>query len=132
MESISVVALDKQLGCINQQRDQPMVKHLFQAVNDSFKYGLEVEMNPFWKYYKTKSFKNLMISMDSIMHITNFYINEAIARLEQDQKDGKPEKPENEKSVLEKLLKIDKKLAKVMAMDMLMAGVDTVDFLKFF
>ncbi|TMW40158.1 hypothetical protein DOY81_014762, partial [Sarcophaga bullata] len=30
-----------------------------------------------------------------------------------------------EKSVLEKLLKIDRKIAKVMAMDMLMAGVDT-------
>ncbi|TMW43219.1 hypothetical protein DOY81_011699, partial [Sarcophaga bullata] len=63
--------------------------------------------------------------LDSIMHITNFYINEAIARLEQEQKEGKPEKPENEKSVLEKLLKIDRKIAKVMAMDMLMAGVDT-------
>lgn len=123
-----MVALDKQLGCMDQQRDNPMVKHLFESINDFFKYGLQVEMNPLWKYYKTKSFKNLMISLDSIMHITNFYINEAIERLEQEQRDGKPAKLENEKSVLEKLLRIDRKIAKVMAMDMLMAGVDTVGF----
>lgn len=37
------------------------------------------------------------------------------------------QKDENsEESVLQKLLKIDKKLAIVMALDMLMAGVDTV------
>lgn len=38
-----------------------------------------------------------------------------------------PVTPGNEESVLQKLLKIDKKMAIVMALDMLMAGVDTVD-----
>ncbi|KAI8118151.1 Cytochrome P450 CYP12A2 [Lucilia cuprina] len=126
LESISVVALDKQLGLITKNRGDPLVKELFQAINDFFKYGMEVEYRPStWKYYKTKSFRNLMQSLDSMLNLTNTYVNEAIKRLEQEKQKGVPEKPEHEKSVLEKLIKIDKKLAIVMAMDLLMAGVDT-------
>lgn len=67
-----------------------------------------------------------MNSLDKLLEITTSYINEAIQRLEQEKQNGLRERAECEKSVLEKLLKIDKKIATVMAMDMLMAGVDTV------
>lgn len=40
----------------------------------------------------------------------------------------KPQDADKENSVLEKLLKIDKRVAIIMALDMLMAGVDTVKF----
>ncbi|XP_037824421.1 cytochrome P450 CYP12A2-like [Lucilia sericata] len=126
LESISVVALDKQLGLITRNRGDPLVKELFKAINGFFKYGMEVEYKPStWKYYKTKSFRNLMQSLDSMLSLTNTYVNEAIKRLEQEKLNGAAEKPEHEKSVLEKLIKIDKKIATVMAMDLLMAGVDT-------
>lgn len=36
-----------------------------------------------------------------------------------------------EESVLEKLLKIDKRVAIIMALDMLMAGVDTVTLIAY-
>ncbi|KAM7361974.1 uncharacterized protein ACRADG_012838 [Cochliomyia hominivorax] len=126
LESISVVALDKQLGLINKNRNDSLVKELFQAITGFFQYGMEVEYQlPFWKIVKTKSFKNLMKSLDSMLNIANIYVNEAIKRIEQEEEKRENEKPEHEKSVLEKLIKIDKKIATVMAMDMLTAGVDT-------
>ncbi|XP_037815908.1 cytochrome P450 CYP12A2-like isoform X2 [Lucilia sericata] len=126
LESVSVVALDKQLGLISKNRDNPETKELFQALTDFFLYSMEVEFKPsIWRYIKTPMFKKLMTALDKIVDITSSYVNEAIERIEEDRKNGVPEKPENEKSVLEKLIKIDKKIAIVMAMDMLMAGVDT-------
>ena len=133
LESVSVVALDKQLGLIKTNREDALVKQLFQAINNFFKYGVEVEFKPpIWKYYETKAFKHFMKSLDDITDVTSSYINQAIERLEQEQQEGRAENPEQEKSVLEKLLKIDKKIATVMAMDMLMAGVDTVSVRKSF
>lgn len=41
-----------------------------------------------------------------------------------------PDEESSEPSVLEKLLKIDEKIAIVMTLDMLLAGVDTVIFLE--
>lgn len=49
-------------------------------------------------------------------------VDEAMERL----KKSENQKSDREASVLEKLLKIDRKVAVVMAMDMLLAGVDTV------
>lgn len=51
-----------------------------------------------------------------------YFIDQAIIKLE-----NKTHQPsDKEPSVLEKLLKLDKHIAMVMALDMLMAGVDTV------
>ncbi|XP_061391257.1 cytochrome P450 CYP12A2-like [Musca vetustissima] len=126
MESVSVVALDKQLGLINENRENSDAKRLFRALNDFFTYSLEISFKPsIWKYYQTKTFKKLMTSMDEITNITSHFVEEAIARLEENRENGVPEKPDNEKSVLEKLIKIDKKIAMIMAMDMLLAGADT-------
>ena len=49
------------------------------------------------------------------------YVNEAVERFEKN-----PVQDENDQSILEKLLLINKKIAVVMAADALMAGVDTV------
>lgn len=40
--------------------------------------------------------------------------------------DSNSDKPDHEKSVLERLAKVDKKLAFAMAIDMMIAGIDTV------
>lgn len=49
------------------------------------------------------------------------YIDKSMAEIEK-----RGPNTHGEESVLEKLLKIDKKVAIIMALDMLMAGVDTV------
>uniref|UniRef100_A0A1I8NQL9 Cytochrome P450 n=1 Tax=Stomoxys calcitrans TaxID=35570 RepID=A0A1I8NQL9_STOCA len=126
LESVSVVALDKQLGLIGRNRDNPEAKLLFKSLTELFVYSMELELKPsIWKYYTTPTMKKVTESLDHITEITKKYIEEAIERIESEQKMDLPEKPESEKSVLEKLVKIDKKIAMVMAMDMLMAGVDT-------
>lgn len=48
-------------------------------------------------------------------------VDEAIIRME-----NNPTQLSDSQSVLEKLLKVDRQVAVVMAFDMLMAGVDTV------
>lgn len=123
--------MDKQLGLLTTNRDDPVARRMFQALTDFFTYSLEIEFKPsIWKFYKTATFMKLMKSLDEITEITKNFVEEAIQRLEAERESGTPEKPDNEKSVLEKLIKIDKKIAMVMAMDMLMAGVDTVSWKK--
>jgi hypothetical protein len=50
-----------------------------------------------------------------------FYVEEALDRIEKN-----PSLDPNDQGVLEKLLKIDRQTAVIMAHDMLLAGVDTV------
>ncbi|XP_073816990.1 cytochrome P450 CYP12A2 [Musca autumnalis] len=126
LESVSVVALDKQLGLINKNRDDPTPKRLFKALTEFFEASAALEFQPsIWKYIKTPTFKKAIRSLDEITEITKMYVDEAFERIEAEDKSRSEEKPESEKSVLEKLVKVDKQIALVMAMDMLMAGVDT-------
>ncbi|XP_037953502.1 cytochrome P450 CYP12A2-like [Teleopsis dalmanni] len=125
LESVSVVALDRQLGLLKENRDNVAAKALFKNLTEFFTLSLELEFRPsLWKFIPTKTFRNFMKCLDNIQDITLNYVNNALQRLEKEREAG-IERPENQKSVLEKLLRIDKKIATVMAMDMLMAGVDT-------
>ncbi|XP_033255142.1 probable cytochrome P450 12a5, mitochondrial [Drosophila miranda] len=122
LESVSVVALGKQLGLLKESGDNDQAVLLFKYLDDFFELTADLEMKPsIWRYVKTPK---LMKSLDGVQEITSAYVDEAIERLEKEAKEGVV-RPESEQSVLEKLLKIDKKVATVMAMDMLMAGVDT-------
>ena len=49
------------------------------------------------------------------------YVDEAVAKFEKN-----PSADENDQSILEKILRINKKMAVVMAADSMLAGVDTV------
>lgn len=123
LESVSVVALDKQLGLINANRNDPKAKKLFEALYVFFEISGDLEMKPtIWRYVATPKFKKLISALDEIQEITSGYVNEALERLQREPSD----KPDHEKSVLEKLLKTNEQIAIVMAIDMLIAGVDTV------
>lgn len=126
LESVSVVALDKQLGLLKDSLTDENAKLLFKSLDEFFTYAavLEVQPSP-WRYIQTPMLKKLMNAYDNIQKVTLAYVNEALDRLNAEAQRGLV-RPEREQSVLEKLLKIDKKVAIVMAMDMLMAGVDTV------
>nr|ARG41838.1 cytochrome P450 CYP12A18 [Bactrocera dorsalis] len=126
LESVSIVALDRQLGLLCENSAvSPEVWTLFQSMSDFFTIPFDLDFKPSpWRYIATPKFKELMRSLDNIQNITLKYINAAMERLAEEQRKGIV-RPEQEQSVLEKLLRIDKKIATVMAMDMLMAGVDT-------
>ncbi|XP_016961298.1 probable cytochrome P450 12a5, mitochondrial [Drosophila biarmipes] len=125
LESVSVVALDKQLGLLKESGKDSEAAKLFKHLDDFFLLSADLEMKPsLWRYITTPQLKKMLRTLDSLQNITLIYVEEAIERLEKEAKEGVV-RPENEQSVLEKLLKVDKKVATVMAMDMLMAGVDT-------
>ncbi|XP_022210878.2 probable cytochrome P450 12a4, mitochondrial [Drosophila obscura] len=125
LESVSVVALDKQLGLLKESVQNDEAMKLFEYLDDFFELTAELELKPsVWRFVKTPKLMKLMKALDGIQEVTSAYVDEAIERLQKEAKQGIV-RPESEQSVLEKLLKVDKKVATVMAMDMLMAGVDT-------
>lgn len=127
LEGIVGVALNTRLGMIHKNRDSPECKQLLQSIRDFFDLSEDLEVKPsIWKIVKTPKFYKLMKTLDLLADLCNKYIDEALKQIEMDS-DGKfTSEVGKEKSVLEKLLRIDRRIAAVMALDMMMAGVDTV------
>jgi len=121
-----VVALDKQLGLLKDSKKESKALRLLHYLDEFFIVSADLEMKPsLWRYIKTPKLKRVLKALDCIQEVILAYVDEAIDRLDKEAKSGVV-RPENEQSVLEKLLKVNRKVATVMAMDMLMAGVDTV------
>lgn len=118
-ESISFVALNTRMGLLTDHPDPNaalLAKHMSDFFNYSFKYDVQPSI---WPYYKTSGFKKFLQTYDHITEITTNYIEAAIDRFEH-------QTSQDNKCVLEQLLRLNKQVAVVMAMDMLMAGIDTV------
>lgn len=97
------------------------------CVRNFFILSEELEIKPsIWKYVKTPKFYEMMKTLDTMTDICNKYINEALMRIEHDSEGKLTSELGKEKSVLEKLVRVDKKFAVVMALDMILAGIDTV------
>lgn len=122
LESIGVIALDSRVGALmdnsaDGQQIIELVKNFF-----VLSYELDVALSV-WKYYKTPQFKKLMWTFDEMTKVIMKYVDQAVVRLD-NSNDGTD--TAQDRSILEKLLKIDRRIAIVMAFDMLLAGVDTV------
>lgn len=126
LESVALVALDKQLGLLRENSENfADASKLFKALTEWLALTLDLEYTPsLWRLVATPKFKRLMQALDDIQSVTWKHTTEAIAKLEAERELG-VERKESEKSILEKLLKIDKKIATVMAMDLLLGGVDS-------
>ncbi|CAD7015082.1 unnamed protein product [Ceratitis capitata] len=116
-ETVALVALNTRLGLMSREKSNAMALKLSESIAEFFSlcYYYEV-IPPFWRYFETAGFKKLIKAYDSITEITTHYIEKAMEQFDQSAEG---------KSVLEKLYRIDKNVAVVMAMDMLMAGMDT-------
>ncbi|KAH8384894.1 hypothetical protein KR093_011823, partial [Drosophila rubida] len=120
LESVAMVALDRQLGLID--NSNPTGRHFFTLLQRFIDLSVDLEIKPsLWRQFKTPKLKEVLGLLDEALNITDGYVQEAVQRLEQEQH----AKSDAEKSVLEKLLTINHKYAVVMALDMLFAGVDT-------
>ncbi|KAH8320006.1 hypothetical protein KR074_011040, partial [Drosophila pseudoananassae] len=117
-ESISFVALNTRMGLLTDQPD-PNASRLAHHMGEFFNYSFKYDVQPsIWPYYKTPGFKKFLKTYDDITEITTNYIEAAIKRF-QGQEEGQT------KCVLQQLLGLNKQVAVVMVMDMLMAGIDT-------
>lgn len=125
LESVSLVALNRRLNLLEDGiRDNALAQNLFQALKEFFQYSVQLEFFPsVWRYIPTLAYKRTMKALDIITDTAYFYVSEAVRRIERDQNHSTIV---GGKSVLEKLIQVDKKVAIVMAMDLLLAGVDTV------
>lgn len=123
LESIGVIALDDRLGAL--MDDSEDGRRIIELVKNFFvlTYELDVALS-IWKYYKTEKFKKLMWTFDQMTEVIMKYVDRAVVRL--DRLEKVCDMDADDRSILEKLLKIDRRVAVVMAFDMLLAGVDTV------
>ncbi|XP_055923884.1 cytochrome P450 CYP12A2-like [Eupeodes corollae] len=124
MESACLVALDTELGLINHAERNPEAKEVIDGSKCTFELMYELDFEPsLWKLIPTPKYKKIIENFDKVTELTIKYIDAAIERLKN--ADPNASKPDSEKSVLERLLNIDREVAIVMAMDILLAGVDT-------
>lgn len=125
LETVCFIALDHRLNIISGTATDSKGADIIKAVDDfiELSYALEMKPSP-WRWIATPKYKQLMASFDKMTNTTMFYIENAIAKLENNKVNAGDDN--HQKSVLEKILKTDKHVAVVMAIDMMLAGVDTV------
>nr|ASO98054.1 cytochrome p450 CYP333A12 [Spodoptera exigua] len=126
LESVAYVALGSRLGCLGDDvtKDHPGFT-LLQCSKDIMDLAFKLEFLPsMWKYIATPAYKKIIRTYDKQWEISTKYIEDARKRINERGYDI----PEEEKSVVERLLAIDEKVAILMANEMLFAGIDTVSF----
>lgn len=121
LENVGWIGLNTRLNCFGENK-HPDVEALVKNVIVFFDKAYDFEVLPStWKVNPTPEFNKLMESMDLVGEISNKLIETAIAKIKQS-----PAQSRDEMSVVEKLIEKDEHIAKVMALELFFAGVDTV------
>ncbi|XP_034116036.1 probable cytochrome P450 12e1, mitochondrial [Drosophila albomicans] len=126
LESIGFVSLNTRLGFLGENRDSEEVIRFIKALENILELGFILDMlPPIWKYLPEPNFKKLMRSLDTITDIANGHIQRALQRVEENAKAGRISlEPGMEMSILEKLLRVDRQTAVIIALDLFFAGAD--------
>jgi cytochrome P450 len=124
LECIGLVALDTRLGCLdNEMSSEP--QKIINAAQFALRNIGTLELKaPYWRYFPTPIWRKYVKNMDYFREICLKYIRQAHDRL----KAGKPGALDGEPSLLERVLKSenDEKLATIMALDLILVGIDTI------
>ncbi|GAB1867130.1 hypothetical protein CAJAP_08209 [Camponotus japonicus] len=124
LESIGLIALDCRLGCLKSNLaadSEPQI--MINCVHKMFDLMYRLDILPsLWRLYNTRNLKKFFHVLDTLNGIAIKHIEEAKLKLD--------ETPNNDtdshnRSILQKLLRLDDQVARVMALDMLTAGIDT-------
>ncbi|XP_068633056.1 cytochrome P450 CYP12A2-like [Battus philenor] len=123
LESVAYVGLGTRLGCLRDDQDGQNAEILIKCARDIMDLAFKIEFFPTpWRYFETPNLKKMIKTLDLQWEVSESYIKEAKRRIENREHDVADE----DKSIIEKLLAIDEKVAILMANEMLLAGVDTV------
>ncbi|XP_075161396.1 putative cytochrome P450 12c1, mitochondrial isoform X2 [Haematobia irritans] len=122
-DSVAAIALDKDLGLVRHEDALPEAQELFHCMQSFTKAFYDLGIKPsIYKYVRTPTYKRFEYSMDFITNICRKYVDETLQGLEQH--DYREHGYHRERSVLEKLIRIDRKIAIIMAVDLLLFGVE--------
>ncbi|GAB0094258.1 Cytochrome P450 [Sergentomyia squamirostris] len=125
LESIATITMDTRLGIFENSNMEKM-HTIMRDLKVFFELTVKLDFQPsLWKYFPTPGYRKLMKSSDNILYAVEELVNLGMQRLKE-----RPDRDENE-SVLKKLLDVDPKVAVIMVMDSLFAGVDTTASLTF-
>ncbi|KAJ9596905.1 hypothetical protein L9F63_012070 [Diploptera punctata] len=127
LESIVYIALDTRLGCLKSDLDSNSEpQKLINAVHVQFDSLSKMETGlPIWKLFSIPTWRAYVKSADYFVQVSLKYVNEAMKRIE-----SLPDNPNRELTILEKILRRDPdpKTGVVMALEMMVAGVDTTSY----
>lgn len=121
-ESIALVAFNREMGIIRKRRDNPDALALFRTSRDIFRLTFQLDVQPSpWKIISTPTYRKMMRALEESLNVAQRLIEEN--RVEQERRVQAGEQVSNN-SIMERLMAIDPKMALVMGMDILFAGVD--------
>ncbi|XP_026466088.1 probable cytochrome P450 49a1, partial [Ctenocephalides felis] len=122
LESIGRVALDTRLGCLSRDLEpNSEPQRIISAINTFFWNVAEVELRvPLWRIYPTKSYRKYIGALDEFRELCMKYISIAMENMDKSNASGNY-------SIVQKILNetSNPKLAAVLALDLLLVGVDT-------
>ncbi|CAH2048629.1 unnamed protein product, partial [Iphiclides podalirius] len=125
LESVAYIALGTRLGCLNDEKNNKKAQLLIACASNIMELAYKLEFFPSpWRYFETPNLKKMIKTLDLQWEISEDYIKMAKEEIHE----RKRNIAEEEKSIIEKLLAIDDKVAIMMANEMLLAGIDTVAY----
>ncbi|KAH8372716.1 hypothetical protein KR009_003436 [Drosophila setifemur] len=121
-ESLALVAFDRQMGLIRKNRDNPDVLTLFQTTRDIFRLSFSLDIQPsMWKMISTPAYRKMKRALNDSLDVTLKFLRQAQESLEQRKLAGEEV---SSNSMMERMIEIDPKIAAIMSLDILFAGVD--------
>lgn len=122
LESIGLVALGCRLNCLDPNiAENSPARKLIQYVHDVFITMDKLDFKPsLWRIFPTPNFKKAMKLYQNLEDTAKYFVKQGVLQLSKN-----PNKADDQKGILEKLIEINEEYAHIMAVDMLFAGVDT-------
>lgn len=128
-ESIALIAFNREMGIIRKRRDNPDALALFSTSREIFQLIFKLDIQPsMWKLVSTPTYRKMMRTLHKSLDVAQRLLEESSLELEQKRQSGEKV---TSNSMMERLMNIDPKIALIMGLDILFAGVDvTATFLS--
>ncbi|KAH8369685.1 hypothetical protein KR093_000599, partial [Drosophila rubida] len=126
-ESLALIAFNREMGIIRKRRDNPDALTVFRTSRDIFKYVFQLDVQPSpWRIISTPTFRKMMRTLSESLDVTQRLVEENRVDLENRRKAGEIVEAN---SMMERMMDADPKVALVMGLDILFAGVDATTVL---
>ncbi|CAH1117306.1 unnamed protein product [Phaedon cochleariae] len=126
LESVARVSLNTRLGCLEPNLpENSESQRIINSINTFFWNVAEVELKfPVWRVYKNRAFKKYIGALEDFRTLCLKYINQSMDQMKDKNYDNIKEE---DISIVERILikTGNPKLAAVLALDLLLVGVDT-------